>query len=56
MQQKISGSFRSEASARNHAVLRTVRDTARRQGWNLLETLQASPDDLMERIVTSQPA
>ena len=56
VQQKISGSFRSEAGARNHAVLRTVLDTARRQGWNLLQTLQASPDDLMGRIVTSQPA
>ncbi|MCY4007806.1 MAG: transposase, partial [Rhodobacteraceae bacterium] len=31
VQQKISGSFRSTTGARNHAVLRTVLDTARKQ-------------------------
>ncbi len=36
VQQKIFGSFRSPKGARNHAVLRTGLDTARRQGWNLL--------------------
>lgn len=41
VQQKISGSFRSTDDTRNHAVLRTVLDTARRQGWTLLETLRA---------------
>ncbi len=47
VRQKISGSFRSAEGARNHAVLRTVLDTARKQGWNLLETLRTSPDELV---------
>ena len=53
VRQKISGSFRGEAGARNHAALRTVLDTARRQGWNLLETLRAPPDELIGRLETS---
>ncbi len=44
VQQTISGSFRSEAGARNHAALRTILNTARKQGRNLLETLRAPPD------------
>ncbi len=56
VQQKISGSFRSAEGARNQAVLRTVLDTARRQGWNLLETLLAPPDGLMNRIAKPEPA
>ncbi len=50
VQQKISGSFRSAEGARNHAALRTVLDTARKQNWNLLETLRAAPDELRNRI------
>ncbi len=53
VQQKISGSFRSTTGAQNHAVLRTVLDTARRQGWNLLETLRAPPDELIQRLEMS---
>ncbi|MCY4005792.1 MAG: transposase [Rhodobacteraceae bacterium] len=53
VQQKISGSFRSPEGARNHAVLRTVLDTARKQDWNLLETLQAPPDELIKRLEMS---
>ncbi len=53
VQQKISGSFRSTTGAQNHAVLRTVLDTARKQGWNLLETLRAPPDELIQRLEMS---
>ncbi|MCY4197850.1 MAG: transposase [Rhodobacteraceae bacterium] len=56
VQQKISGSFRSPEGARNHAVLRTVLDTARKQDWNLLETLQAPPDKLIKRLEMSGTA
>ncbi len=56
VRQKISGSFRSEAGARNHAELRTVPDTARKQGWHLLETLRAPPDELVARLATRQSA
>jgi len=55
-QQKISGSVRSEAGARNPAALRTVPDTARKQGQNLLETLQTPPEELVEQLITRQPA
>ncbi len=55
VRQKISGSFRSETGTRNHAALRTVLDTARKQGWNLLETLRAPPDKLVARLATREP-
>ncbi len=53
VQQKISGSFRSTTGAQNHAVLQTGLDTARKPGWNLLETLRASPDELIQRLEMS---
>ncbi len=53
VQQKISGSFRSTTGAQNHAVLRTVLDTARKPGWNLLETLRTPPDELIKRLEMS---
>ena len=56
VRQKISGSFRSAEGARNQAVLRTVLDTARRQGWNLLEMPRAPQDGLMNRIAKPEPA
>ncbi|MCY4005827.1 MAG: transposase [Rhodobacteraceae bacterium] len=55
VQQKISGSFRSEAGARNHAALRTMLDTARKQGRNLLETLRTPPEERVEQLVTQLP-
>jgi len=56
VQQRISGSLRSAEGAQNHAALRTVPDTARKQGRNLLETLRAPPDRLVARPTTRQPA
>ncbi len=56
VRQKIPGSFRSETGARNHAALRTVLDTARKQGRNLLETLRTSPEELVARLATRHPA
>ncbi len=44
---KISGCYRSERGARNHAVLRTLIETARKQGWNVLDALRADPADLI---------
>ncbi len=43
LRQKISGCFRSMQGARDFAKLRSVIATARKQGWNVLETL-AHPD------------
>ncbi len=56
VRQRISGSFRSEAGARNRAALRTVPDTARKQGRSLLETLRTSPEELAARLAARQPA
>ena len=50
VQQKISGSFRSRSGAEASAVLRTVVETARMRGWNLLDTLQARSEELVERL------
>jgi len=52
-QQKISGRVRSTAGARNPAVLRTVLDTARKQGWTRLEALRAPPDERIQRLEMS---
>jgi len=43
LRQKISGGFRSEDGAKDFAVIRSVLSTARKQGWNMLETLNAQP-------------
>lgn len=39
LRQKISGCFRTETGANTFATLRTVLSTARKQGWNILDTL-----------------
>ena len=43
LRQKISGGFRSQDGAADFAVIRSVLSTARKQGWNLLQTLTADP-------------
>ena len=55
VQQKISGSFRSRQGAINRTIIKTVLATARKQDWNMLETLRASPEDLVERLVVDIP-
>src|SRR5579862_9320406 len=50
LRQKISGGFRSECSAKDFAVIRTVLSTARKQGWNLLQTLTSNPTRLLADI------
>jgi transposase len=47
LRQKISGGFRSEDGAKDFAVIRSVLSTARKQGWNMLQTLTAEPARLM---------
>ncbi|MCY4302580.1 MAG: transposase [Aestuariivita sp.] len=46
VQQKISGRFRSRSGATNRTIIRTVLGTARKQGWNRLDTLRRSPHEL----------
>jgi transposase len=50
VRQKISGCFRTVQGAEDFAVLRTVLSSAAKQGWNLLKTLQESPDALIPKL------
>jgi transposase len=50
LRQKISGGFRSEHGAKDFAVIRSVLSTARKQGWNMLQTLNAESTRLMADI------
>ena len=45
LRQKISGGFRSERGAYNFARMRAVIATARKQGWNVIQTL-VHPDPI----------
>ena len=47
---KISGGFRTMAGARTFARLRAVISTARKQGWNILQTLTANPNTLIHAL------
>jgi transposase len=50
LRQKISGGFRSEDGAKDFAIIRSVLSTARKQGWNMLQTLTAEPAHLMAEL------
>ena len=50
VRQKISGCFRTEAGAENFCTLRTVIETARKQGWDILQTLKTAPDQLIQKL------
>src|SRR5579862_1044514 len=50
LRQKISGGFRSEQGAVDFAVIRSLISTARKQGWDLLETLTANPAKLIDNL------
>ena len=43
LRQKISGGFRSEHGAKGFGVIRSVLSTARKQGWDILQTLNGDP-------------
>ena len=48
LRQKISGGFRSEDGAKDFVVIRSLLSTARKQGWDMLETLTTQPDRLID--------
>lgn len=50
LRQKISGGFRSHEGAKAFAAIRSVLSTARKQGWNMLQTLTGEPTRLMADI------
>ena len=47
LRMKISGCFRTARGARDFALLRSVLSTARKRGWNRIETLMKTPDELL---------
>jgi transposase len=50
LRQKISGGFRSEHGATDFGVIRSVLSTARKQGWDMLQTLTAEPERLIANL------
>jgi len=47
LRQKISGGFRSEQGANDFAVIRTMIGTARKKGWDVIQSLLRNPQDLI---------
>ena len=47
VRQKVSGCFRTEEGSENFCILRTVVETARKQGWDITQTLRTAPDQLI---------
>ena len=45
---KISGAFRTFEAACDFAAVRSVVATARKRGWNILQTLTARPHSLIQ--------
>jgi len=50
---KISGCFRSEQGAADFATIRSVIATAKKQGWNVIDALRQTPEDLLEKLRTA---
>jgi transposase len=50
LRQKISGGFRSKDGATDFGVIRSLLSTAKKQGWNLLQTLIANPNSLIDHL------
>jgi transposase len=53
LRQKISGGFRSTEGAGDFAGVRSLISTAKKQGWDVMHTLNQSPDTLLAML---QPA
>ena len=47
VRQKVSGCFRTLRGAEVFCILRTIVNTARKQGWSIIETLLKPPDELI---------
>jgi transposase len=55
VKQKISGGFRSEDGANTFVVNRTVISTAKKQAWNVLQTLTQDPRTLIQSLRLARP-
>jgi len=47
---KISGGFRTETGADIFVTLRSILSTARKQGWDILKTLAAKPEEIIHQL------
>ena len=52
LRQKISGGFRTQASAQDFATIRSMLSTAKKQGWDLISALMP-PDSLLRSLQTA---
>src|ERR1700694_2583358 len=52
LRQKISGGYRSQDSAEDFAIVRSVLSTAKKQGWNIVHTLMQDPQKLIQSLRT----
>jgi transposase len=50
LRQKISGGFRSEHAATEFGIIRSLLSTAKKQQWNMLQTLTAHPNQLATQL------
>ena len=50
VRQKVSGCFRTVQGLKDFCTLRSIIETGRKQGWNVLEVLQTPPDKLIQMI------
>jgi transposase len=50
LRQKISGGFRSMEGAEDFSVIRSLISTARKQGWDILQTLASQPGKLVTEL------
>ena len=50
LRQKISGGFRSQEGAEDFSVIRSLISTARKQGWDILQTLTSQPGRLIAEL------
>ena len=50
VRQKISGGFRTEQGAEDFATIRSLISTAKKQGWNVIETLSDSLENLLSKL------
>jgi len=53
LRQKISGGFRSTEGAEDFATMRSLISTAKKQGWDVVQTLNQSPETLLARLKTA---
>ena len=50
LRQKISGGFRSTDGAKDFGVIRSLLSTAKKQGWDILQTLTTDPKRLIAEL------